>query len=53
MGEGPKESKGGVFAPSDIDVIKKALIAYTQSHCLGNTEQRQITNLLHRLNSRA
>lgn len=48
----PKQVKGGIFAPADIEIIKKALIAYTQSHYLGNTEQRQVVNLIHRLNNR-
>lgn len=48
----PKQARGGVFAPADIAVIKKALIAYTQSHNLGNAEYRQVVNLLHRLNNR-
>jgi hypothetical protein len=48
----PKQSKGGIFAPTDIEIIKKALIAYTQAYSLGNTEHRQVVNLLHRLNSR-
>lgn len=48
----PKQSKGGVFAPSDIKIIKEALLAYVQNTNLGMTEQKSVVNLLHRLNNR-
>jgi hypothetical protein len=54
---GPKQAKGGVFAPSDIAVIKRALQVYLVD-CLrteGYSERdphpdvTPIANLLHRL----
>lgn len=47
----PKTVKGGVFAPADIELIKKALDSYTRLD-ISDAEQRQVANLLHRLNSR-
>lgn len=47
----PKMAKGGVFAPADIELIKKALDHYTRLD-ISDAEQRQTANLLHRLNSR-
>lgn len=53
----PKQNKGGVFAPSDIPVIKRALHSYLVD-CLrteGFSEREphpdvtSIANLLHRL----
>ena len=49
----PKEARGGTFAPADIKIIKEALIAYINNGVNTNltiTEERQIINLLHRLN---
>jgi hypothetical protein len=46
----PRQVKGGVFAPSDMEVIKRALHFFIQeAHPLTDSEERQITNLLHRL----
>ena len=47
----PKEVKGGVFAAADIAVIKDALAHYARQD-LTDFQQRQVANLLHRLNSR-
>lgn len=47
----PKTVKGGVFAPADIELIKKALDQYTRLD-ISDAEHRQVSNLLHRLNSR-
>ena len=48
----PKQAKGGVFAPSDMKLIKEALIAYAQNTNLDHSDQRAVTNLLHRINNR-
>lgn len=48
----PKAAKGGVYAPADVKLIKEALVEYTKSHNLDDSTQRQVVNLLHRLNSR-
>jgi len=50
----PKESKGGVFATSDIELIKRALMAFVHNTTdpISANEERQIVNLLHRLNNR-
>jgi hypothetical protein len=45
----PKQVKGGTFAPADIELIKNALNYYLRLY-LSNDEERQIANLLHRLN---
>jgi hypothetical protein len=47
----PKQAKGGVFAPADISLIKEALANYAQGD-IEDAKQRQVANLLHRLNSR-
>ena len=47
----PKQAKGGVFAPADVKLIKDALAHYARLD-ISDAEQRQIANLLHRLNSR-
>jgi len=48
---GPKEVKGGTFAPADIKIIKEALHFFIQeAYQLTVEEERHITNLLHRLN---
>ena len=47
----PKVAKGGVFAPADIKLLKEALSHYADLD-LSEAQQRQIANLLHRLNSR-
>jgi len=47
----PKEARGGTFAPADMNIIKEALAYYVHSSgSLTIVEERQITNLLHRLN---
>jgi len=48
---GPKQAKGGVFAPTDIELIKNALNYYLRLY-LSDVEVKQIANLLHRLNNR-
>lgn len=50
----PKQSKGGVFAPSDINLIKDAILFYVQhpDAVLRPGQNRQAVNLLHRLNNR-
>ena len=47
----PRQAKGGVFATADIELIKNALSYYARLD-ISDAEQRQIANLLHRLNSR-
>lgn len=47
----PKQVKGGVFAAADITLIKNALSYYARLD-ISDAEQRQVANLLHRLNSR-
>lgn len=47
----PKQVKGGVFATADLELIKKALSHYARLD-ISDSEQRQIANLMHRLNSR-
>ncbi|CAB4142383.1 hypothetical protein UFOVP447_3 [uncultured Caudovirales phage] len=56
MSEGPKESKGGVFAPADIPVIKRALQVYlTDCIRVADSERdphpdlNKVASLLHRL----
>lgn len=48
----PKQAKGGVFAPTDINLIKEALLTHAKVNAdkLTPTEDRQIVALLHRLN---
>jgi hypothetical protein len=48
---GPKAAKGGTFAPADVDLIKKLIIAYVadSSMTLSPQEEQQAINLLHRL----
>jgi hypothetical protein len=47
---GPKQAKGGVFAPVDIELIKKALSFYARkSLTIEDWEERQLSNLMHRL----
>jgi hypothetical protein len=49
----PRQAKGGIFAPSDIELIKKAVSFYaSKSFTIEDWEERQIANLLHRLNNR-
>ncbi len=45
----PRQAKGGVFAPADIKLIKDALAKYI-CFDISDEEQRQVANLLHRLN---
>ena len=51
VGNLPKQVKGGTFAPADIDLIKDALTYYARLD-ISDAQQRQISNLLHRLNNR-
>jgi hypothetical protein len=46
---GPKMVKGGVFAPADVKLIKRALQNYLDLD-IEDSEVKQIVNLLHRLN---
>ena len=48
---GPKAARGGTFAPSDIDLIKKLIMGYVtdSSMTLSKQEEQQAINLLHRL----
>jgi len=55
----PKVSKGGVFAPADIALIKRALEVYKnqlvqteESERTPSQELNQLANLMHRLNNR-
>lgn len=43
-------AKGGVFAPADINLIKRALLVFVHNESLSTAEERQVVNLLHRLN---
>lgn len=47
----PKEAKGGTFAPADVKLIKKVLMAYVSdsSITLSPAEEQQAINLIHRL----
>jgi predicted solute-binding protein len=47
----PKQAKGGTFAPADVDLIKKLIMAYVtdSSMTLSKQEEQQAINLLHRL----
>lgn len=47
----PKEAKGGTFAPADVTLIRKLLMAYVSntSVTLTTQEEQQAVNLLHRL----
>ena len=47
----PKEAKGGAFAPADIKLIKKVLLAALSdsNSTLTTEEERQASNLVHRL----
>lgn len=50
---GPKQVKGGVFAATDIRLIKDALSFYAAHNGqITDLETRSVANLLHRLNSR-
>lgn len=47
----PKAAKGGVFAPADMKIIKDAMEFFLHtSENMTEAEERQIINLLHRLN---
>ena len=53
---GPKQAKGGVFAPADIELIKRALNVYLvdvlraeESDREPSPELSKISSLLHRL----
>ncbi len=55
----PKQAKGGVFAPADITLIKRALDVYKtqlvqteESERTPSQELIQLANLMHRLNNR-
>lgn len=46
----PKQVKGGVFAQTDIELIKDTLRFYVlHNGNITDAEQRQIVNLLHRI----
>lgn len=47
----PKEAKGGAFAPADIKLIKKVLLAALSdtNNSLTTDEERQAAHLVHRL----
>lgn len=47
----PKQVKGGVFASTDYEIIKKALNHYSRLD-ISDAELKQIANLMHRLNNR-
>lgn len=47
----PKQAKGGVYAPADVKLIKDALAHYARLD-ISDAEQRQVANLMHRLNNR-
>jgi hypothetical protein len=55
----PKQVKGGVFAPADMDLIKRALYVYKDKLVADATSERdidpelsQLANLLHRVTNR-
>lgn len=47
----PRQAKGGTFAPADINLIKKVLLAVLSDdkNSLTTEEERQASNLIHRL----
>lgn len=52
----PKQSKGGTFAPADMDVLKRALYCYKALLCSTDESERntsdelvKVSNLLHRI----
>lgn len=47
----PKEARGGTFAPADVELIKKMLLAHITDSSIAFTsaEEQQIINLYHRL----
>ena len=47
--KGPRVSKGGAFALSDIPVIKAALHSYVKTLDENDPQINQIASLLHRL----
>ena len=55
-GQGPKQAKGGVFAPADMAVLKRALHAYLDELIRTEESERKpssdlvkVSNLLHRI----
>ena len=49
----PRMVKGGIFAPNDVALIKKALMFYIgHSGDVTELDEKQTVNLLHRLNNR-
>jgi hypothetical protein len=50
MDKEPKRAKGGVFAPTDISLIRLALVHYAQHSELSREDEAKIMSLLHRLN---
>ena len=48
-GRGPRESKGGAFASSDIPLIKAALHTYIKTLDETDPDVTKIASLLHRL----
>lgn len=56
MTKEPKQSKGGVFAPSDMEILKRALHSYKdvlvrteESERNTSDELTKVANLLHRI----
>jgi len=47
----PKEARGGTFAPTDVELMKKMLLAHITDSSITFTsaEEQQIINLYHRL----
>lgn len=47
----PRQAKGGTFAPADIALIRKVLLAVLSDdkNTLTTDEERQASNLIHRL----
>ena len=52
----PKQVKGGVFAPADMDILKRALLAYKDVLIMSEDNERtvsdelaKVANLLHRI----
>ena len=52
-GKAVKQVKGGVFAPTDIKLIKDALVFYVRHNgSITEQEESQAVSLMHRLNNR-
>ena len=49
----PRQVKGGVFAPTDIKLIKEALMFFVKHNGdITDAQERLVVNLLHRINNR-